>query len=630
MRTANISFALAMCAVALLALSGQQLIAADGTDDAITSINESLTTAGKAFREKNATEAAAALADAKATYEKAAAADVGAADRGKLDALKERIAAADRAIARLTAPTATDPKGSVAKKPSAKPAAPSAAKTKKPAKTRKAAPQGPSFTSDVAPILIAKCGNCHVRGSRGGFSMATFTALEKGTRNGAVLRPGSAAESRMIDLVATGQMPKGDVKLTPEELTTLSRWIDTGALFDGDDRAAPLGQKSAGEMPGLVKATGKESVQFSRDLAPVLLEHCVGCHGGDNPAGQLRLETFAGLLAGGASGKAIEADKPTESLLVNRLRGIDGDRMPLEKPALPDEVIARFDTWLKEGAKFDGSDATASLRIAVEESLAGRLTHEELTAKRVVQAQKLWALAAPDEAAEMVQTSNFILMGNLSPVRLNEISELAEAERAKIAKLLKLDPAAPLVKGSLAVFVLKRQFDYSEFVRMVEGREAPRSAAGHANVKGSDLYACLTANSDNDDMLPALLAEQIAGGFLLSFADMPPWFAAGAARAIAARVEPRNPLVKRWDAELQSLPATDSPDAFVAATVFDAELAARSYGFARSLLQKLPNFQALVAGLVEGHSFEQAVSDVYRNNARALVELWLRGKQRRG
>jgi hypothetical protein len=344
----------------------------------------------------------------------------------------------------------------------------------------------------------------------------------------------------------------------------------------------------------------------------------------------LRLETFAGLLAGGASGKTIESDKTTDTLLVNRMRGIDGDRMPLEKPALPDEVIGRFETWLKEGARFDGSDATASLRVAVEESLAGRLTHEELTAKRVIQAQKLWALAAPDEAAEMVQTPNFILMGNVSPVRLNEIAELAEAERTKIVKLLKLDPAAPLVKGSLAVFILKRQFDYSEFVRMVEGREAPRNAAGHANVKGSDLYACLTANTDNDNILPALLAEQIAGGFLLSFSDVPPWFAAGAARAIAARVEPKNPLVKRWDAELQSLPATDSPDAFVAATVFDAELTARSYGFARSLLQKLPTFQSLVAGLVEGHSFEQAVSDVYRNNARAMVELWLRGKQRRG
>ncbi len=278
-----------------------------------------------------------------------------------------------------------------------------------------------------------------------------------------------------MELVAAGAMPKAGDKLTPEELDLLSRWIDAGALFDGSDRTAPLGQKSPGtEMEGLVKATGKESVQFARDLAPVLVANCTGCHSGDNPGGQLRLETFASLLQGGTSGKAIEAEKPEESLLLKRIRGIDGDRMPLDKPPLPDDAIARFETWLKEGAKFDGSDATAPLRVMVEESLADRLTHDELTTKRVAQAQKLWALAAPDEAAEQVQTTNFLVIGNVSTARLTAVSELAQVERAKIVKLLKLDPEAPLVKGSLALFVLKRQFDYSEFVRMVEGREAPR------------------------------------------------------------------------------------------------------------------------------------------------------------
>ena len=168
--------------------------------------------------------------------------------------------------------------------------------------------------------------------------MATFAALEKGTRDGPVIRPGSASASRMMGLVATGAMPKAGDKLTPEELDVLSRWIDAGALFDGSDRTAPLGQKSPGaEMEGLVKATGKESVQFNRDLAPALVANCTGCHSGDNPGGQLRLETFASLLQGGTSGKAIEADKPEESLMLKRIRGIDGDRMPLDKPPLPDD-----------------------------------------------------------------------------------------------------------------------------------------------------------------------------------------------------------------------------------------------------------------------------------------------------
>ena len=47
-------------------------------------------------------------------------------------------------------------------------------------------------------------------------------------------------------------------------------------------------------------------------------------------------------------------------------------------------------------------------------------------------------------------------------------------------------------------------------------------------------------------------------------------------------------------------------------------------------MQKLPTFQSFVAALIKGRDFEQAVTDAYRSNARALVELWLRRKPGRG
>ena len=100
----------------------------------------------------------------------------------------------------------------------------------------------------------------------------------------------------------------------------------------------------------------------------------------------------------------------------------------------------------------------------------------------------------------------------------------------------------------------------------------------------------------------------------------------GRTRTIAARVEPKNSLVKKWDAEIQNLPAAEDADAFLAATVFDPEMAARSYALVRSLTQKLPNFQALVAGLGQGQGFDQSLTDIYRLDARALVERWLHRK----
>ncbi len=48
------------------------------------------------------------------------------------------------------------------------------------------------------------------------------------------------------------------------------------------------------------------------------------------------------------------------------------------------------------------------------------------------------------------------------------------------------------------LFVLKRSFDYSEFVRMVEERELPKGLMGHARTKGSEAYACIAAPSDAD------------------------------------------------------------------------------------------------------------------------------------
>src|SRR5690606_27319431 len=37
-----------------------------------------------------------------------------------------------------------------------------------------------SFKDHIAPIIVSKCGRCHIEAQRGELSMATFSALEKG------------------------------------------------------------------------------------------------------------------------------------------------------------------------------------------------------------------------------------------------------------------------------------------------------------------------------------------------------------------------------------------------------------------------------------------------------------------
>ncbi len=96
-------------------------------------------------------------------------------------------------------------------------------------------------------------------------------------------------------------------------------------------------------------------MQFARDLGSVLLEHCVRCHGEQNPRVPIQRGTFARLLTGGDSGPVIVPGKPADSLLVKKLRGMaGGERMPLDKSPWPEETIVGFEKWIAEGADSTG------------------------------------------------------------------------------------------------------------------------------------------------------------------------------------------------------------------------------------------------------------------------------------
>ena len=58
-----------------------------------------------------------------------------------------------------------------------------------------------------------------------------------------------------------------------------------------------------------------ETVDFHRDVAPILREYCVGCHNNDDLEGELSVETFQLLMKGGENGTPIKAGDRAESLL---------------------------------------------------------------------------------------------------------------------------------------------------------------------------------------------------------------------------------------------------------------------------------------------------------------------------
>jgi hypothetical protein len=99
------------------------------------------------------------------------------------------------------------------------------------------------------------------------------------------------------------------------------------------------------------------AVDFLKEVQPVLNDKCMACHSGQAAQGGLKAHTRDDLLKGGDSGPAIVPGKGSESLIVQKLEGKKGMRMPPSGPPLAAETIAKIRAWIDEGATFDGLQA---------------------------------------------------------------------------------------------------------------------------------------------------------------------------------------------------------------------------------------------------------------------------------
>lgn len=110
-------------------------------------------------------------------------------------------------------------------------------------------------------------------------------------------------------------------------------------------------------------ASADEPISFRKDLAPILLDKCLACHGPKKAEGGLRVDSFERVTKEGDSGSpGFTANDLDLSEAFRRMASTDADeRMPAEADALPAEQLALFKRWIEEGAKYDGEDPTADL-----------------------------------------------------------------------------------------------------------------------------------------------------------------------------------------------------------------------------------------------------------------------------
>jgi len=88
-----------------------------------------------------------------------------------------------------------------------------------------------SFANDVRPILQSRCLICHGgQRTEKGLNISTYDHLLAGSEKGPVLVPGDATNSKLIQLIEQGKMPKRGPKVTPDQLAVLIEWVNAGAL----------------------------------------------------------------------------------------------------------------------------------------------------------------------------------------------------------------------------------------------------------------------------------------------------------------------------------------------------------------------------------------------------------------
>jgi mono/diheme cytochrome c family protein len=595
----------------------------------ILALGTQMTKAGNLYKGGKFKEAADVIKEAQGRLDKL----VEGADESVIDALQplhKRLLNA-HALLELEGVTLPELKPLEAKPAAGKPAG------DKPAPGGAAPAGAVSFVKQVAPILNSRCGNCHVRNARGMFSMSTYEQLMKGPPAGKVVFPANVDGSDLIVKVKDKEMPPSGAGIPDAELATLTKWVEEGAKFDGADPTATLtsllpagaGQPAA-PMIAVQAATGKETVSFAKDIAPVFVKSCVGCHGTNRPRNNFSLNTIEGLLKGGDRGEPVLPGKPADSLIIKKLKGTaDGAQMPMGQTPLDGAVIAKIEKWIEEGAKFDGPDPKQPIAEVAAIAKASSQTHEELTADRAILADSNWRLGMPGIDANRSESTNFLVLGggSVGENTLADIAQRAEAVAPKVGEIFKAPPDQALIKGKMTLFVFGERYDYGEFGKMVEKRDLPPAWRGHYRYSIVDAYGAVLTSRTGDYSLDALIAQQLGAVYVASQGrGVPHWFAEGSGRVVAERMATADDKrVALWGEELpRALGSLASPDDFITGKMPPEDTDLCAFSFVKFLMADNSKYQAVLGSLRKGSDFNTAFSTAYGGSPAQVAASWIR------
>jgi len=408
-------------------------------------------------------------------------------------------------------------------------------------------------------------------------STAALRAAQDGSTGGRVTR---VAQKKTVKKKARGKKAMAD---------------DAAA---GDTGADPAEKKDAEKPAPAATAApaGGDALIFSRDIAPILVANCGGCHiTPEKKRGDYDMTTFKKLLMGGAKkGVPIVAGKPDESHLVRMIKGEEKPKMPQgARNNLSEEAITKIETWVKAGALLDPGKDPAAPMASYASSVAdlrkfelAKMTPEQRDKQVETIGLDRWKKSAVKAKPEVTTGKHFLLFSNLPKTRADSALKKLDDEFEAVKGLLGEKAVDWGEKGSL--FVFNDVLNYGEFVQANEQRQveagdtgtaqftvpqpfvavvdplggrdgvehmasaAPKKAARPKRAKSASAGE-EASTSGPERTLAGLLTEQFVIGAAARTGKPPRWVTLGLGALVASQVEPGSPYYRKIRADASDL-----------------------------------------------------------------------------
>ena len=91
---------------------------------------------------------------------------------------------------------------------------------------------------------------------------------------------------------------------------------------------------------------------FDSDVAHLLKQHCLKCHGGEKVKSDFDMATREDLLRGGSHGTVVVPFDAKASLLVQLVNHAKEPNMPDSSPKLPADALSKITAWIEDGAPY--------------------------------------------------------------------------------------------------------------------------------------------------------------------------------------------------------------------------------------------------------------------------------------